>query len=167
LRIDESYDDIDCAIEYRLRPDPKANSQLLFRDQIVPVASPALIKARNIGCMDDLNNIPLIETERRLASWQSLLHDMPWARRNPIISVKYSHLAFRLASLGYGVALGNLHNAQGLIDENRLAVPFNFPKNLIPPTPRYYFTITGNPSPIVDDLRNWIFSVADEASKGL
>jgi len=58
------------AIEYRLHPDPKANSHLLFRDQIVPIASPSLIAEKQISCLDDLKNIPLIETERRLASWQ-------------------------------------------------------------------------------------------------
>ena len=161
LRIDDSYDDIDCAIEYRLRPDPKRKSILLFPDQIVPIASPDFIAARGIRCLDDLNGVPLIETERRLVSWQSLLHDMPWASANRIISVKYSHLAFRLAGLGYGVALGNLHNAQSLIDEGRLAVPFTLSKDMIPPTPRYYFTFVGDASPKVEAFSQWIFSIAD------
>lgn len=157
LRTDDAYDDIDCAIEYRLRPDPKRNSRLLFPDQIVPIASPELISSRGIHCLDDLKGVPLIETERRLVSWQSLLHDTPWASGNRVISVKYSHLSFRLASLGYGVSLGNLHNAQSLIDEGILAVPFRLSKNLIHPTPRYYFTVIGDAPAKVEAFRQWIF----------
>jgi len=163
LRIDDAYNDIDCAIEYRLRPDPKANSQLLFRDQIVPIASPSLIAEKQINCLDDLKDIPLIETERRLASWQSLLHHMPWATANRIISVKYSNMAFHLASLGYGIALGNLHNAQGLIDAGKLAVPFTLSKKIIPPTPRYYFTTIANASPQAEAFRQWVFTLAGKS----
>lgn len=160
LRIDDAQEDIDCAIEYRLRPDPKRKSKLLFSDQIVPIASPSLIASKGIRTLDDLKDVPLIETERRLVSWQSLLHNMPWASENRIISVKYSHLAFRLAGLGYGVALGNLHNAQCLIDEGKLAVPFDLSKDIIPPTPRYYFTVVGDASEKVEAFSQWLLATS-------
>lgn len=161
LRTDDAYDDIDCAIEYRLRPDPKRNSRLLFADQIVPIASPEFINTNGISCLEDLKGIPLIETERRLVSWKSLLHETAWISNNRVISVKYSHLAFSLAGYGYGVALGNLHNAQSLIDEGTLAVPFQLTKDLIPPTPRYYFTAIGHASTKVDAFMQWILTQND------
>ena len=161
LSVDETHHDIDCAIEYRLRPGLKGKSDLLFSDQIVPITSPGLIAAKRIRSLDDIKDVPLIETERRLVSWQSLLHGMPWALGNRIISVKYSYLAFHLAGMGYGVALGNLHNARGLIDEGHLAVPFNLPEDLIPPTPQYYFTVIGDASPKAEAFRQWVLTIAD------
>ena len=161
LTVDEASEDIDCAIEYRLRPDPKRKSELLFSDQIVPIASPKLVAEKGIQSLDDLKGVPLIETERRLVPWRSVLQGVPWAQDNRVISVQFSYLAFRLAGMGCGVALGNLHNASTLISEGHLTVPFTLAKEQIPPTPRYYFTFVGNVSPKAEAFRKWVFGVSN------
>ncbi|TQV68322.1 LysR substrate-binding domain-containing protein [Denitrobaculum tricleocarpae] len=132
---------IDCAIEYRLAPDSASNATQILSDQVVPLASPDLIARHSIRSLDDLSEVTLIETERRLISWQAILRESPKLESQRFLSVSYSLHAFEAARLGLGVALGNRYNAQRFIDEGSLAVPFEIPEVLKPRTPKYFLTL--------------------------
>lgn len=134
-------ENIDCAIEYRLAPDSASNAIQILSDQVVPLASPELIARHSIQSLEDLSDVTLIETERRLISWQAILRNSPDLESQRFLSVSYSLHAFEAARLGLGVALGNRYNAQRFIDEGSLVVPFDIPEPLKPRTPKYFLTL--------------------------
>lgn len=149
---------LDCAIEYRMQPPANMQSTVLIHDEIVPLASPDFIAQHNIRTLDDLNGLVLIETERRLVSWQALLKDHTWFRGNADLVVQYSYHAFEAASLGLGIALGNRTNAGRAISAGRLAIPFELPAEALPPTPRYYLTASHEKArlPKVQAFMTWV-----------
>lgn len=134
-------ENIDCAIEYRLAPDSASNATQILSDQVVPLASPDLIARHGIQSLKDLSGVTLIETERRLISWQAILRESPNLEAQRFLSVSYSLHAFEAARLGLGVALGNRYNAQRFINDRSLAVPFEIPEVLKPRTPKYFLTL--------------------------
>lgn len=150
--------DIDCAIEYRFQPAHALSSVLLLKDEIVPVISPDHFNATAIHSLNDLKGITLIETERRLLSWQSVLQGVGWFEKQSFLTVNYSVHALEAARLGLGVALANRHNASGLIASGALVVPFNFPPEKTPRAPRYYVSVfkQTEEKETVSRLRNWL-----------
>lgn len=151
-------ENIDCAIEYRLAPDSSSNSIQILSDQVVPLAAPDLIARHDIRNLEDLSQVTLIETERRLISWQAILRNSPDLESQRFLSVSYSLHAFEAARLGLGVALGNRYNAQRFIDEGSLAVPFEIPEALKPRTPKYFLTLPDKKSALkkVVDFSEWL-----------
>jgi LysR family transcriptional regulator, glycine cleavage system transcriptional activator len=156
LTMPEENEQIDCGIEYRFDPSPRLQSQILLRDENVVLASPAYISAYSIACLQDLRGCTLIETERRLVSWAEVLKPFAWAQK--LISVSLSSHAFEAARHGLGVALANRHNATSLIADGALAVPFVLDTEGLAPTPRYFFSTSGNKPnlPKVQAFSDWL-----------
>ncbi|TKB06390.1 LysR substrate-binding domain-containing protein [Desulforhopalus sp. IMCC35007] len=154
---------IDCAIEYRFEALKDVQSARLLPDEVVVLAAPDLLRRHTIVSVDSLAGIPLIETERRLVSWNVILQSYPWFKRQKILTFSYSLHALKAAELGLGVALGNRHNAKWYIDENLLCVPFELEEGIVPPTPRYFITSMMQKAsiPKVADFTDWIRSEAD------
>ncbi len=151
---------IDCAIEYRFEATKDVQSARLLPDEVVVLAAPDLLQKHAINSVESLAGIPLIETERRLVSWNVILQSYPWFQTQKILTFSYSLHAFKAAELGLGVVLGNRHNAKWYIDENLLRVPFELEAGLVPPTPRYFISSTMQKAniPKVADFTNWIKS---------
>lgn len=141
MELDVSIREIDCAIEYRFQASKDYKSFHLIPDQWVPLMSPALFKRQGISSLKDLKGITLIETHRRLISWQTILANFSWLKSQKIIAVPYSLHAFKAAEVGLGVAYGNLYNAERYIQEGRLCIPFTLDANILPPAPRYFFSV--------------------------
>jgi len=155
----DPYDNaIDCGIEYRFEATRDIQSERLLPDEVVILASPALLQKRDIYSVEDLAGVPLIETERRLVSWSVILKSYPWFKIQNILTFSYSLHAFKAAELGLGVVLGNLHNAKWYLDEKLLRIPFSLDPGSIPPTPRYFIssTLQKARTPRVVDFTNWI-----------
>ncbi len=140
MSIDNKDTEIDCAIEYRQQPSSDLDSTLIFTDQVVAMASPRYIIDHNIKSIDDLKGCTLIETERRLVSWKSILTKKEWFKTQRFISVGFSLHALSAAEYGLGVALANRYNAQHLINANKIQIPFEFIDATLPATPRYYLS---------------------------
>ena len=141
MTLDLEEQSIDVAIEYRFEEITHFSTQQLFDDQIVALASPAFVKQHNLSAVEQLKGLTLIETERRLNSWRSLLAQYSWVNQQRYLSVGYSLQAFDAAELGLGIALGNLINAQDMIASEKLCIPFEIDKESIPPLPHYYLSI--------------------------
>ncbi len=131
---------IDVAIEYRFEPDPDLVSRMVLPDELVALASADYAAAHGIVSLEDLQGVTLIETERRLTSWKKILAGRPWLKRQRFFSVSYSLHAFEAAARGIGVALGNRANAERMLAEGRLCMPFDLPAECRPPAPRYYLS---------------------------
>lgn len=158
MEFDPNDRDIDCAIEYRFQPPQDYISKHLIPDEWVPLASKELLERYPIKSLEDLQGITLIETKRRLISWQTILSNYPWVNKQRFLSVPFSTHAFKAAECGLGVALGNLYNASELVNKKQLCIPFVIDPNLIPTTPRYYLSIPPNKIdlPKVETFSKWI-----------
>ena len=141
MTLDLEDEQVDVAIEYRFEETTNFATQPLFDDQIVALASPELLAKHPLHSLEDLQGLTLIETERRINSWRSLLAEFSWAKEQRYLSLGYSLQAFDAAELGLGVALGNLINAQGMIASGKLLVPFNIDQESMPPLPHYYLSV--------------------------
>ncbi|MCP4673575.1 MAG: LysR family transcriptional regulator, partial [Desulfobacula sp.] len=164
IELDPSEKEVDCAIEYRFQPSKDYKSIHLIPDEWVPLASPELCKKKTIRSLEDLKGVKLIETSRRLISWQTLLAGVPWLKNQSILSVSYSFHAFRAAELGLGVALGNLYNANTLIKQGRLVIPFKLDSIKLPPEPRYFFSVLPHKAqtPKVIAFSKWILAEVEK-----
>lgn len=158
MEFDPTDKDLDCAIEYRFQQSKDYISTLLIPDEWVPLASLGFIKNNPINSLDDLKGITLIETKRRLVSWQIILSDYAWIKHQRILSFPFSTHAFMAAENGLGVALGNFYNAYDLVNEGKLCVPFVIDPKIIPATPKYFLTISQGKInlPKVEIFSKWI-----------
>lgn len=132
--------DVDLAIEYRYEQNPDLLSEQLLSDDLVILTSPALKRMHQLNTLEDLRGLPLIETERRLTSWNIVLSDYEWLNNQQLISVGYSLHAFEAAAMGLGVALGNRANAETLLQKGKLVIPFELDEATLPSMPKYFLT---------------------------
>ncbi len=138
----ETEGEVDCAIEYRIDTSPRLKSEALLSDEIVPMAAPAYAARLSIDSLDSLQQATLIETERRLVSWTDVLSGRSWLGRQRMLTVSLSLHALEAARLGLGVALANRHNAKRFVQSSDLAIPFEIDQGLLPPRPRYWFSLS-------------------------
>lgn len=57
-----------------------------------------------------------------------------------VFSASYSLHAFEAAARGIGVALASRANAERMLVERRLCIPFELEPEILPPTPRYFIS---------------------------
>ncbi|WP_247744273.1 LysR substrate-binding domain-containing protein [Ruegeria sp. R14_0] len=131
---------VDVAIEYRFEADPDLVSVQVLPDELVALTSTNYAERFGIRSVEDLKGATLIETERRLTSWKKVLAGQSWLRRQRFFSVSYSLHAFEAAARGIGVALGNRANAERMLAEGLLCIPFELPPETVPPAPRYFLS---------------------------
>lgn len=160
MTLDMEDKNIDCAIEYRFEASKDLQSVRLLPDEVVVLVAPDLLRNHQIYSIESLSGVPLIETERRLISWQAILQSFPWFKTQKILTFSYSLHAFKAAELGLGVVLGNRYNAECYIDEDRLCIPFEIEPGIVPPTPRYFISSTMQKSniPKVAKFSAWVKS---------
>ncbi|GMG80837.1 transcriptional regulator GcvA [Paralimibaculum aggregatum] len=158
MTFDPEEPGIDLAIEYRYEPDPDLVSLQILPDEVVALSTAAYAEANGLRSPADLRGLTLIETERRLTSWKTILADYPWAAQQRFLYVSYSLHAFEAAAQGLGVAIGNRANVAELIAEGRLRVPFAFDEATVPPMPRYYLSTVPHKARLerVRAFRDWM-----------
>lgn len=149
---------VDVAIEYRFDTDPHFVSRHLMKDDIVALANPEFARENELVGMHALRGLTLIETERRLTSWKSLVSGFDWAKEQRFLTVGYSLQAFEAAALGFGVALGNRINAEGMLASGQLCIPFAVDEDLLPPSPDYYVSVPSHKQnwPSVRAFTSWL-----------
>ena len=151
---------VDLAIEYRYEKNPDFHSEQILSDDLVVLVSPSFQQNHQLNCLGDLEGVPLIETERRLTSWKTILNKYEWINKQQFIRLGYSLHAFEAAARGLGVALGNRANAQAILNQGRLVVPFPLEENDLPPTPKYFLTTSkiNHETPKVTIFKKWLLS---------
>lgn len=154
---------IDIAIEYRFEPDPDLVSVQFLPDELVALASIDYVTEQGIESLDDLKGVTLIETERRLTSWKKILAGRTWLKQQRFFSVSYSLHAFEAAARGIGVALGNRANANRMLAEGRLCIPFELSPDALPPVPRYFVSAVSHRKrqPRVQAFWDWLLNATD------
>jgi len=159
LTIDLTREDIDCGIEYCLTPNVLLESELLFNDEVVPLASSEYIKEHRIKTLEDVRRCTLIETEKRPWSWNNVLRNYPWRSECRTLTMQFTYQALTSVTLNQGIALANRHNADYLIHQGRLRMPFQL-EDMRAEGPAYYFSCTPEnaASPAVQTFRNWIYA---------
>lgn len=126
--VDFSSGDVDVAI--RLGPDtwPGIVAHELFRTQLTPVCSPALLQDRDpLGCADDLAGLTLLHSTVRPRDWARWLESAGARTVKPDQGMKFesSSLAYQAAIEGVGVAMGQRALIAGDLAMGRLVAPFD------------------------------------------
>ncbi|MET4692531.1 LysR family transcriptional regulator [Endozoicomonas lisbonensis] len=157
LTIADCENDVDCGIEYRFNTVHDRFSEKLFNDDIVPLASPGMVKSCRLDSMDRLRGLTLIVTERRFFSWKAILSQYNWLDTCRVISVKYTHQALSAAVHGHGVALANRHNSEELVRKGHLQIPFSIDFDRSK-APSYYFSCKNKDiyTPKVNQFYLWL-----------
>jgi LysR family glycine cleavage system transcriptional activator len=164
MTLDPDESEIDVAIEYRFEPDPDLSSEQILPDEPVPIAAPFFAKQKGLTSLESLKSVTLIETERRLTSWRTILAEFEWSKTQRYLNFSHSLHSFAAAERGLGVALGNRANVAHLVASGHLCIPFDLAPETIPPTPRYYVSTTRHKErlPRVHAFKAWL---RDEISK--
>lgn len=157
LVFDPMQREIDCAIEYRVETDDRLRSEKLFDDEVVPVASPEYVASMKIASIKDSKRCLLIETEKRVYSWNSALKDYGWRGECRTLFVQYTYQALSCVALGMGIALVNRYNAGHLLREGTLVIPFELDTSDYY-GPSYYFSCLPKKEaiPTVRAFRTWL-----------
>ncbi|MGB3179274.1 MAG: LysR substrate-binding domain-containing protein [Albidovulum sp.] len=160
MTLDPDEPGIDLAIEYRFEPDPDFSSERILPDEAVPIAAPEFAEKHGLTDLASLCGVTLIETERRLTSWRTIIAEFEWSKTQRYINFSHSLHSFAAAEQGLGVALGNRANAEHLVASGKLCIPFDFDPDTVPPTPRYYVSTPRHKErlPRVSAFRNWLRS---------
>ncbi len=144
----------DVEIRHGAVPDDLAAEQVLLRDQLTPLASPALLaRFSALHTPADLLALPLLRTP--LQPWA------PWLRAAGLVEATEPDPGARLVDLGLvlaaalagqGVALARLSLARHELAEGRLVQPFA----LTVPAERHYGLVTHRPSSAADAFATWL-----------
>jgi len=125
-------DDIDLAIRYGPSPPEDHTDQILFKEFVLPICSPAFAETHRLeGELPDLEDVPLLH----LQEWTND-PDWPdwkaWAKKFSSGSIdmnrglKYREISFglRAAIAGNGLALSGFLEAHNALRDGRLIAPF-------------------------------------------
>jgi DNA-binding transcriptional LysR family regulator len=121
---------LDASIRYCPEELAGANAICLFGEQVSPVASPKLLKGRNIRTPDDLLQLPLLDIDDPNSttiwlSWKVWCEAMKLERPRASRGLTFSHYdqIMQAAIAGQGVALGRFPLVDPLIADRRLVRP--------------------------------------------
>jgi DNA-binding transcriptional LysR family regulator len=144
----------DVEIRHGAVPDDLSPAQVLLRDRLTPLASPALLAQRPaLAVPGDLLALPLLRTP--LQPWA------PWLRAAGLAEVhepdegpRFVDLGLTLAAAlaGQGVALARLSLARHELAEGRLVQPFA----LTVPAERHYGLVCHRASPSAEAFAAWL-----------
>lgn len=98
----------------------------LFEEAIVPLASPAFIKAHKLKRAEQLLDLPLIQSNVSIVQWSDWFGRFTKLRAPDRFSLRFDRAQMSLdaATQGLGVALESAVNAGGHLADGRLKVPF-------------------------------------------
>lgn len=98
----------------------------LFEEAIVPLASPAFIKAHKLKRAEQLLDLPLIQSNVSIVQWSDWFGRFTKVRAPDRFSLRFDRAQMSLdaATQGLGVALESAVNAGGHLADGRLKAPF-------------------------------------------
>jgi LysR family glycine cleavage system transcriptional activator len=165
---DFAREKVDVAIRYRAAVGAELHSELLMREDLSPVCSPALLACNGpLRELSDLSEHILLHYEPR----QPVPYHIGWARWLAAVGAEdidaergpnffFSHLALQAAAAGQGVALGSSPFIGDDLAAGRLVKPFG---DLSVRSPHSFFIVcppaTANSEKIAA-FRNWVLEEA-------
>ncbi|EEG07539.1 LysR substrate-binding domain-containing protein [Pseudogulbenkiania ferrooxidans] len=115
----------DLAIQYGIGDWPGVTVELLHREQLIPVAAPALLQGRQTLTPDDLATQTLIHSTRDRHDWRLWL-GLPageWPKGQKELLFDADVMAVEAARCGLGVALIDPFLVQDALDDGSLLTP--------------------------------------------
>lgn len=102
----------------------------LFEESILPLASPTFIKANRLRRVEQLLEVPLIQSNVSIVQWSDWFGRFTSMRAPERYSLRFDRAQMSLdaATQGLGVALESAVNAGGHLADGRLKVPFGMHK---------------------------------------
>ena len=112
----------DIDIRYGVPQWPDLVVEPLFEERIVPLASPAFIRERRLKRVDQLLDVPLIQSNVNVVQWPDWLAKFSDRRAPDHFSLRFdrAQMALEAAVQGLGVALESATMAAGHIAEGKL-----------------------------------------------
>jgi len=121
---------VDLDIRYGVPRWPDLVVEPLFEERIVPLASPALIRAHRLKRVDQLPGVPLIQSNVSVVQWSDWLGAYSDQRAPERYSLRFdrAQMAMEAAIQGLGIALESATLAGRHIAEGRLRPVFGLDK---------------------------------------
>lgn len=134
----------------------------LFEEAIVPLASPAFIKAHKLKRAEQLLDLPLIQSNVSIVQWSDWFGRFTKLRAPERFSLRFDRAQMSLdaATQGLGVALESAVNAGGHLADGRLKAPFGMDQAL---TVKAHFAVYPErhaKRPAVEAFLSWLHSEA-------
>lgn len=164
--LDFDKDQVDCSIRYGFGGWEGVHSEFLFAEDMCPVCSPALLEAgTKLTGPEDLENVRVIYTERRLVQWDNYLANAGYAHikaRGQLWFLNSIH-TFEAVLSGLGVALVNRVFAKEYLQTGQLIIPFELDSDM-GRRPGYYFVTSEHNmhSDKIIAVRQWIIDIASD-----
>ncbi|MDA7415982.1 LysR substrate-binding domain-containing protein [Xenophilus arseniciresistens] len=102
----------------------------LFEELIVPLASPEFIREHRLKTIEQLLDVPLIQSNVSLIQWADWFRKFSAAKAPERFAVRFDRAQMSLdaATQGLGVALESVVNAGGHLADRKLVAPFGMSK---------------------------------------
>lgn len=123
---------VDLDIRYGVPQWPHVVIEPLFVEAVLPLASPALIRAHRLKRIDQLPAVVLIQSNVNVVQWADWLGAFSSLRSPERYPLRFdrAQMALEAATLGLGVALESATIAQGHLADGRLRPVFGVEKAL-------------------------------------
>ena len=159
--------ELDMFIWYGTLPDPHLGQFALFRDELVPVTSPARAASLQGAALEEVAREPLIHQDNRHLTWTN------WSSWFASFGMKADNLPGRRVN-NYSIALLAAQDGQGLaLGWKRLVAPLVARgelaelEHLSHPAPETFYLICKSDeelSPSARELRDWLVAEAGRAA---
>lgn len=102
----------------------------LFVESLVPLASPAFIKTHKLKRVEQLLEVPLIQSNVSIVQWSDWFGRFTMQRAPDRFALRFDRAQMSLdaATQGLGVALESTMNAGGHLEEGKVKAPFGMEK---------------------------------------
>ena len=134
----------------------------LFEEAIVPLASPAFIKAHKLKRAEQLLDLPLIQSNVSIVQWSDWFGRFTRLRAPDRFSLRFDRAQMSLdaATQGLGVALESAVNAGGHLADGRLKAPFGMDQTVRVKAHFAVYPERHAKRPAVDAFLSWLHSEA-------
>jgi DNA-binding transcriptional LysR family regulator len=105
----------------------------IFEERILPLASPVFVRERRLRRIDQLLEVPLIQSNVSVVQWSDWLRDWSNLRAPERYSLRFdrAHMSLDAATQGLGVALESATMAAGHLADGRLQPVFGLDKAVV------------------------------------
>jgi DNA-binding transcriptional LysR family regulator len=122
----------DIDIRYGVPQWPELEVEPLFEESIVPLASPAFIREHRLKRVEQLLEVPLIQSNVSVVQWSDWFVRFTKVKAPDRFSLRFDRAQMSLdaATQGLGVALESAMNAGGHLADGKLKAPFGMEKSI-------------------------------------
>ncbi|GCL62682.1 LysR substrate-binding domain-containing protein [Pseudaquabacterium pictum] len=159
----------DLDIRYGVPNWPDLVVEPLFEERILPLASPAFIRAHRLKRIEQLLDAPLIQSNVSVVQWIDWFRAFSDKRPPERFTLRFdrAQMALEAAVLGLGVALESATLAERHLSEGRLRPLFGFDKSLRVKAHFAVYPARHAKRPPVEAFLAWIHKEASRTMQGV